>query len=73
MPTAEQTAKEASDLRAELTAKHGQVMDTNEMRALYTVIGFAAPWVVVERKADGVKGTLYFTHMPRFYYGWAAD
>jgi hypothetical protein len=32
-----------------------------------------APFVVVRRKADGVKGSLMFQHMPRFYYGFAKD
>jgi hypothetical protein len=32
------------------------------------VIGFAAPFVVVRRKSDGVKGTLEFTHSPRVYF-----
>lgn len=42
-------------------------MNTEEMRAEYEVIGFLAPYVVVRRKSDGVKGTLTFTHMPRVY------
>jgi hypothetical protein len=25
--------------------------------------------VVVRRRSDGVKGSLYFQHNPRFYYG----
>jgi hypothetical protein len=28
-----------------------------------------APLVVVRRKADGVKGSLEFQHMPRYYFG----
>lgn len=48
-------------------------MTTDEMRERYTVIGFMAPFVVVDRKADGVRGSLEFTHMPRRYFGWTAD
>lgn len=46
----------------------GPVWNTTEMQAEFEVIGFAAPMVVVKRKSDGVKGTLYFTHAPRVYY-----
>lgn len=45
-----------------------EVWDTNEVQELFTVHGFVAPYVVVTRKLDGVKGTLMFTHMPRFYF-----
>jgi hypothetical protein len=45
-----------------------EMMDTQEMQAQYEVIGFMAPFVVVKRKADNVKGTLEFTHAPRFYF-----
>lgn len=48
-------------------------MTTAEMQALYTVEGFAAPLVVVTRKADGVRGTLWFDHSPRLYYGFAPE
>jgi hypothetical protein len=42
--------------------------NTEEMIRDFTTHGFAAPFVVVTRKADGVKGTLEFTHNPRFYF-----
>ena len=48
-------------------------MTTDEMRELYEVISFMAPLVVVRRRSDGVIGTLMFTHMPRFYYGFVED
>jgi hypothetical protein len=47
-------------------------MTTEAMCALYDVIGFAAPFVVVTRKSDGVKGSLRFTHWPRRYFGFVA-
>ena len=47
--------------------------DTDQLRAEFTVTGFAAPFVVVERKSDGAKGSLMFAHSPRFYFGWVAD
>jgi hypothetical protein len=47
--------------------------DTAEMKAEFEVVGFTAPFVVVRRRADGVRGTLEFTHSPRVYFGWRAD
>jgi hypothetical protein len=46
---------------------------TDELRNDFEVIGFAAPFVVVRRKADGVKGSMEFTHSPRFYFGFTPD
>jgi hypothetical protein len=54
--------------REALEAKHGQVWDTIQLSQDYVVRGFLAPFVVVERKADGVVGSLEFQHMPRYYY-----
>jgi hypothetical protein len=59
--------------RKELEQQHGQVFDTAELTEHFDVIGFAAPYVIVQRKADGVRGTLEFQHNPRFYYGFVAD
>jgi hypothetical protein len=44
-----------------------------ELQREFKVIGFMAPFVVVERRADGVKGSLMFTHSPRYYFGWEED
>ena len=55
-------------VRTALEQKHGQVWNTEELQDDYTVRQFAAPLVVVERKSDGVIGSLEFQHMPRFYY-----
>ena len=37
------------------------------------MIGFSAPFVVVRRRRDGVKGTLQFNHNPRVYWDFAPD
>lgn len=60
-------------VREELEAKHGKLWTTAEAMAEFSFEGFGAPFVVVTRKADGVRGTLEFTHMPRFYFGFRAD
>jgi len=47
--------------------------DTDALRRDFEVLGFAAPFVVVRRRADGVLGSLEFTHNPRVYFGWKED
>jgi len=54
--------------RSELEKIYGQVWDTKELQKVYTVEGFGAPCVVVVRKSDNVRGSLFFQHSPRFYY-----
>jgi hypothetical protein len=54
--------------REALEAKHGKVWDTDELAADFEVIGFLAPFVVVRRNVDGVKGSLEFQHDPRFFF-----
>ncbi len=56
--------------REALEAQCGQVWDTSELGRDFEVLGFAAPLVVVRRKADGVKGSLEFQHSPRLYFHW---
>jgi len=60
---------EAKD-RASLEAKYGQVYTTAEMEDAFEALGFMAPYLVVRRKSDGKKGSLEFTHSPRFYFNW---
>jgi hypothetical protein len=54
--------------REALESQHGRVWDTDEMCRDFEAIGFAAPLVVVRRRADGKKGSLMFQHNPRFYF-----
>jgi hypothetical protein len=57
--------------REELEAAYGQVWDTRELARDFIVIGFMAPIIAVQRKADGVKGSLEFQHgPPRLYFHW---
>ena len=56
--------------RGSLEESYGKVWDTEELRAEFEVIGFAAPLVVVRRRSDGRKGSLEFQHAPRFYFNW---
>ena len=59
--------------REALEAQHGQVWDTRQLGEDFNVLGFMAPLVVVQRKSDGRKGSLYFQHSPRYYYGFEPD
>jgi hypothetical protein len=54
--------------RAELESKYGQVWDTGQLQDDFQVLGFAAPFVIVRRRSDGVKGSLMFQNDPRYYY-----
>ncbi len=59
--------------RESLEMHYGQVWDREQLAQDFEVIGFLAPLVVVRRKADGVKGSLEFQHMPRFYFNFVPD
>lgn len=44
---------------------------TDELTRDFEIIGFQAPFVVVKRRADGVKGSLQFEYKsPRKYFNW---
>lgn len=58
--------------RETLETRYGQVWDTQQLADEFEVIGFAAPLVVVRRKADGARGSLEFQHDPRFYFNFVA-
>lgn len=59
--------------RAKLEEKYGEVMTTSEMQERYSVEGFLAPFIVCRRKTDGKRGTLMFSHSPRYYFSWQED
>jgi hypothetical protein len=54
-------------------AKATQRWTTEEMSRDFKVDSFLAPFVFVTRKADGVQGTLEFTHSPRLYFNFVPD
>ena len=54
--------------REYLEAQHGQVWDTNQLQEQFDVLGFMSPMIAVIRKSDGIKGSLFFQHRPRFYF-----
>jgi hypothetical protein len=50
-----------------------EVWDSSAVRQDFTITGFMAPFVTATRKSDGQKGTLMFTHSPRFYFSWVPE
>jgi len=60
--------------RQRLQAIHGKdnVWNTSEATELFEFISFLAPFAVVTRKSDGVKGCLEFQDYPRFYFRFTA-
>ena len=63
---------ESADREA-LASKYERVWNTAELCAEYDVLGFMAPYVVVQRKTDGCKGSLEFQHSPRLYFNFLPD
>ena len=61
------------DARRRLEARHGRVYDTQQLAAEFEVLGFLAPYVAARRKADGMVGSLEFSHWPRFYFAFTPD
>lgn len=59
--------------RERLESEHGQVWNTIELERDFDVLGFMAPLIVVKRKSDGVKGSLFLQPRPRFYWGFEPD
>ena len=59
--------------REALEAEYGQVWDAGQLTEDFEVLGFLAPYVVVRRKSDGVKGSLEFQHQPRLYFNFVLD
>jgi hypothetical protein len=59
--------------REDLEGKYGQVWTTAELARDFVVLGFAAPFIAVQRKSDGARGSLEFQHQPRYYFNFQLD
>lgn len=59
--------------KADLEAKHGKVWTTSEMSAEYEALGFMAPYIIVRKRETGERGSLMFTHSPRFYFNFQPE
>jgi len=59
--------------RQALEAQHGKVWSTDELQDEFQALGFMAPYIIVRRRSDGVKGSLMFQHSPRFYFSFQPE
>ncbi len=59
--------------REYLEAKYGKVWDTSELQEEFQALGFMAPYVIVKRRSDGIRGSLMFQGNPRFYFGFQPE
>lgn len=59
--------------REALAERYGQVWSTEEMSQDFDALGFMAPYIIVRRKSDGVRGSLEFCHSPRLYFNFEAE
>jgi len=61
--------------RKELENAYGKdnVWNTEELDKEFEIIGFLAPFAVVKRKSNWVKGSVMFQANPRFYYHFVED
>jgi hypothetical protein len=59
--------------REALEAQHGQIWDTGELQDEFQALGFMAPYIIVRRKSDGVRGSLMFQANPRFYFSFQPE
>lgn len=51
----------------------GPRWNTQKLQEDFEVLGFAAPFVIVQRKSDGKRGSLMFRHNPRVYFNFEED
>lgn len=59
--------------KAELESKHGQIWTTSEMQEEFDALGFMAPFIIVRKRNTGERGSLMFTHSPRYYFSWKPE
>ena len=68
----QQINSDAGD-RERLEQKHGKVWDTQQLQTDFDVLGFAALLIFVRERSTGQKGSLFFQHRPRLYWGFTPD
>ena len=59
--------------REALESKYGSVWTTDELTKEFSVVGFMAPFCVVVRRADGVRGSVEFQHNPRYFFSFQPE
>ena len=66
-------SQEEQIARLALEQRHSEVLNTEQATEKYQFLSFSAPYVIAIEKTTGIKGSLAFTHMPRFYYNWTPE
>jgi hypothetical protein len=63
--------EDEAQARVQLIEQYGEdnVWNSDEVSEAFSFEAFMAPFAVVVRKVDGVKGSVQFVHDPRFYFG----
>tara|TARA_R110002020_G_scaffold2751_9_gene12943 strand:- start:290 stop:526 length:237 start_codon:yes stop_codon:yes gene_type:complete len=64
----EWTEEDLNSERRFLEERWGEVWDTKQLTDTFKVEAFAAPFVLVQHRESGDRGSLDFQHRPRFYY-----
>ena len=59
--------------RKRLSDLYPDVYDTSELSRSFEVIGFMAPFAVVQHRETGKKGSIEFQDRPRLYFNFQAD
>ena len=57
----------------EMMAEAKHKWNTEQIQNEYVIHNFLAPFVSVTRKCDGTKGTMMFTHHPRWYFNFVPN
>ena len=65
--------KDYGQSQKEIANLNTEKLTTEQMQKLYQVIGFAAPFVMVRRISDNIKGSLEFGHSPRLYFNFKSE
>jgi len=55
-------------IREELEKEYGEVLDTKEATKKFEFVSFLAPFAIVIRRSDQVKGSVRFQDSPRYYF-----
>jgi hypothetical protein len=56
------------EVKKELQKDYNEVLTTDELQNKYIVNSFGFGYCFVTEKETGTKGSLSFTHMPRYYF-----
>lgn len=59
--------------RREMEMLGQEVWDSETLTQDFEVLGFRAPFVIVESRVDGARGSLMFQDSPRLYFGFERD